>query len=187
MMDEMEFGGFMVNVIMMIIAIASSLISYLVYKENSSPDIIVYIEQDKHAPTVLNLVIKNIGKSAAKDITFEASEKLPQKAFFGEKSKVMYEGPLISGIPFLAPDVSRISMLGNYAGLSEWFKEKKITVDITFYKANPKSLYPKAIKNRTYLDIYSFLGVSASDNSVGNKMLGELKKIEKAILYKSKV
>lgn len=52
--DTISFGGFIINIVTMVIAIASSLISYLVYKENSSPDVIVYLEQDEHALIILN-------------------------------------------------------------------------------------------------------------------------------------
>ena len=185
-MDKMEIGAFLVNIMMMLIAVASSLISYLVYKESSSPDVIVYLEQDKDARSILNLVIKNIGKSAAKDITFKSSRPLPQHAFSGEKSQEMHEGPLISGIPFLAPGASRTLMLGNYAGLKEWIEDYKVQIDIEFYKANARKFRSKIIRNVSYLETYSFLGVSASDNSVGNKIQLELKKIEKAILSKNR-
>lgn len=182
--NSITLGGFFVNIITMIIAIASSLISYLVYKENTSPDIIVYLEQDEQTRVILNLVIKNIGKSAARDITFKCSKPLPSKAFNEDRTQEMDQGPLITGIPFLAPGSSRILMLGNYAGLKNWFGEEKIKVESLFYKANSKSLFFKNKKNISLLDIYSFTNVSAADNSTGAKIQHALNKIEKAILSK---
>ncbi|WP_245250775.1 hypothetical protein [Pantoea endophytica] len=182
--NSMALGGFFVNIITMIIAITSSWISYLVYKENSSPDIIVYLEQDDQTRVILNLVIKNIGKSAARDIAFKTSKSLPSKAFNEDNIQDMNQGPLISGIPFLAPGSSRTLMLGNYAGLTKWLGDEKIKVESLFYKANSKQLLVKKIKNISYLDIYSFTGVSAADNSTGTKIQQSLNKIEKAILSK---
>lgn len=183
-MDGIEFGGFLVNVIMMMIAIASSLVSYLVYKENSSPDIIVYLDQDEHARTILNLVIKNIGKSPAKDVSFTTDKIIPQNAFNGQKCEDMYKGPLITGIPFLAPGTSRVLMYGGFSGLKDYFNDEKIKVEIFFFKANSKSFFSRKIKNVTYLDVYSFAGVSASDNSTGRGILTELQGIKKAISSK---
>jgi hypothetical protein len=96
----------------------------------------------------------------------------------------MNQGPLISGIPFLAPGSSRTLILGNYAGLTKWLGDEKIKVESLFYKANSKQLFVKKIKNISYLDIYSFTGVSAADNSTGTKIQHSLNKIEKAILSK---
>lgn len=179
-----SFGGFIVNIITMIIAVTSSLISYLVYKENSSPDVIVYLEQDEQTRTLLNLVIKNIGKSAARDVVFKTSKSMPLKAFKGEQKTEMNDGPLIKGIPFLAPGSSRRLIIGNYGGINEWLGNDKVEIEYTFYKANSRNMLFKKIKNISYLDIYSFTGVSAADNSTGAKIQHSLSKIEKAILSK---
>lgn len=180
-MDSIQTGGLIVNLLMMLVAIISSFISYLIYKDNSSPDIIVYLEQDKDAKTVINLVIKNIGKSPAKDVKFSTDKKLPQRAYAGELPPEMTEGALITGIPFLAPGASRVSMLGNYQGLKDWLKGEVVSVKTTFYKANSKSFRKSAIVNTSYLEVHSFARNSAGDNSSGSKIVSELKNINKSI------
>ena len=180
-MTSIEVGGLIVNSLMMLIAIASSFISYLIYRENTRPDVIVYIEQDKDARTMLNLVIKNIGKNSARDVTFSCDKALPQSAFRGNESFKMSQGALITGIPFLAPGATRVIMFGQYEPLQKWFTDEKIRIDIKFYKAN--SIFPcsRAIKNVSYLEIFSFSNVSASDNTTGKKIVQELQKINKSI------
>ncbi|MDJ0046159.1 hypothetical protein QM574_16520 [Pantoea ananatis] len=182
--DTISFGGFIINIVTMVIAIASSLISYLVYKENSSPDVIVYLEQDEHALIILNVVIKNIGKSAARDVSFKSSRPLFEKAYKAEQHQLIDQGPLITGIPFLAPNASRVLAIGSYAGLSELLRNEKIEIETSFYKANSALLYSRKIKNVSYLEVYSFAGISASDNSNEKKIENALTRIEKAILSK---
>ncbi|EAM8766793.1 hypothetical protein BSZ44_02720 [Salmonella enterica] len=75
-MDYFQTGGLLINILTMLVAVGSSCISYLVYKESTYPDVIVYLEQNNEVKTVLNIVIKNIGKSAAKDVTFSFNENI---------------------------------------------------------------------------------------------------------------
>lgn len=181
-MDTIQTGGLIVNLLMMLVAIISSFISYLIYKDNSSPDIIVYLEQDNDAKTIINLVIKNIGKSPAKDIKFSTDKKLPQRAYAGELPTEMTGGALITGIAFLAPGASRVSMLGNYQGLNGWLKGEVVNVKTTFYKANSRSLYKTAVVNTSCLEVHSFANNSSSDNSTGSKIVTELRNINKSIV-----
>ncbi|GAB7406028.1 hypothetical protein OUHCRE3_45210 [Enterobacter hormaechei] len=73
-MDYFQTSGLLINILTMLVAVGSSCISYLVYKESTYPDVVVYLEQNNEVKTVLNIVIKNIGKSAAKDVTFSFNE-----------------------------------------------------------------------------------------------------------------
>ncbi|WP_272668018.1 hypothetical protein [Providencia sp. PROV117] len=185
-MDSIQISGLIINVLMMLIAIMSSFISYLIYKDNSSPDVIVYLELDKDAKTLLNLVIKNIGKSPAKNVTFKLDRKLPQFAHSNSNAEEMIDGALFTGIPFLAPGASRVSMIGDYHGLDKWFQGKGIRVETAFYKANNRSILNKLITNESFLEIYSFKAVSSADNSAKTKIVNELRNINKSLSKISK-
>ncbi|ENZ4208149.1 MULTISPECIES: hypothetical protein [Providencia] len=180
-MDNIQISGLIINILMMLIAIMSSFISYLIYKDNSSPDVIVYLELDKDAKTLLNLVIKNIGKSPAKNVMFKLDKKIPQFAHGNSKAEEMIDGALFTGIPFLAPGASRVSMIGDYYGLDKWFQGKEIRVETTFYKANNRSIFNNLITNESFLEVYSFKAVSASDNSTETKVVHELRNINKSL------
>ncbi|MBN3125727.1 hypothetical protein [Pectobacterium brasiliense] len=179
--EVIQNGGFIINLFMALIAIAASLISYLVYSENSIPDVVVYIEQDKDAKQILNLVIKNIGKGAAKNIMFKCETPLPQHAFDTTDTAEMTKGALVTGIPYLAPGGERSMMFGKYHELAKWFGNEKITVDITCERAKGILFGNRKIKNTSYLEVFSFSTVSASDNSIGNKIREELVKIRNEI------
>ncbi|MDI6797038.1 MAG: hypothetical protein QMD09_08835, partial [Desulfatibacillaceae bacterium] len=69
-----------------------------------------------------DIVILNIGRSPAHDVTFDLSEALPNKAFGKRASEAkvseeMVDGPLIQGIPFLPPNGKRVIRWGQLGGL----------------------------------------------------------------------
>ncbi|MFE4112482.1 hypothetical protein [Kosakonia sp. YIM B13611] len=181
-MDYLQTGGFLVNILTMLVAVSSSFISYLVYKENSSPDVIVYLEQDNNAKTILNIVIKNIGKSAAKDVTFSFDRTLPQRAFDDKTGEDMTKGALITGIPFFAPGTDRVYHFGNLHGIKKYVGDEKIKVTIRFRKANSRNPFSREILNECYIDLQSWDFVDASDNSNTRKIADNLTKIEKALI-----
>lgn len=182
MMDVLQTGGFVVNTLTMLVAIGSSAISYLVYKDSTSPDVIVYLEQNENSKTILNIVIKNIGKSAAADVRFCFDRALPRHAFEGDASSNMTDGAFIKEIPFFAPGTSRVFMFGNYAGIKDFIGNEKIKVTTTFRKANSRNPFSRKISNESYIEIQSMAYVDASDNSNSRKIAESLSKIEKALV-----
>ncbi|NMP26017.1 hypothetical protein GW590_03905 [Rahnella sp. SAP-1] len=181
-MDVLQTGGFVVNVLTMVVAIGSSAISYLVYKDSTSPDVIVYLEQNNDAKTILNIVIKNIGKSAAKDVKFSFDRLLPHRAFHGDARTDMKDSAFITGIPFLAPGSSRVFMFGDFKGIKNFIGDEKIKVTTTFSKANSRNPLSRKIVNESYIEILSMVNVDASDNSNCRKIADNLSKIEEALV-----
>lgn len=181
-MDALQTGGFIVNTLTMLVAIGSSAFSYLVYKDSTSPDVIVYLEQNENSKTILNIVIKNIGRSAAADVKFSFDRTLPHHAFEGDVPSDMKDSALIKGIPFFAPGTSRVFMFGDYAGINSFIGEGKIKVTTTFRKANSINPFSRKISNESYIEIQSMAYIDASDNSNSRKIAENLSKIEKALV-----
>ena len=167
-----QTGGFLINIFMALIAIIASLISYAIYSDSSSPDIITYIEQDKEARTIINLVIKNIGRGSARNVTFKK-----HAANIALTNKKIDQGILTSGIPYLAPGAERVIMLGTYHELESYFNNAPIKVDAIYSRTKSILFFSRKIKSSCYLDITSFSGVFAGDNSNENKIHKELGKI----------
>ncbi|OOC08921.1 hypothetical protein [Thioalkalivibrio halophilus] len=114
------YASFYVSMFVAFVALSATMISYTVYAANASPDVIVHLEQNPDSKTVLNLVIENIGKGAAQNVTFHPEAPLPQEAFGFDDAPIpepMAKGPLVNGIPYLAPGSQRRMMLGQYGGL----------------------------------------------------------------------
>ena len=162
------YGSFLVSIFMAIVAIAATSISYSVYYANSNPDVIVHLEQNPESKTVLNLIIENIGNGSAKNISFSTEKPLPQEAF-NQPIQEMSKGPIITGIPYLAPGSSRTLMLGMYRGLEKWLNDESIIINIECERKSPIFGLTKKVYTSSSIDVYSFLAVEASDNSNSKK------------------
>ena len=185
-----EYSAFGVSLFMAIVAIAATLISYSVYAGNTSPDVIVHLEQDPDSKSILNLVIENIGKGSAKHIVFTPESPLPQSAFGIENApmpKQMDHGPIITGIPYMAPNSKRVMMLGQYAGLKNWLNENSIVINIKCERANKVFGISKYVLTSSSIDVFSFATSESSDNSNAKGIKDELKKLTKEISAVRKV
>jgi hypothetical protein len=180
----MEYSAFFISIFMALVAIAATMISYSVYAGSTSPDVVVHLEQDPHSKSILNLVIQNIGKGSAKNIVFTPESPLPQDAFGIENAhmpKQMDRGPIITGIPYLAPNAKRVMMLGQYSGLENWLKDKSIVINIKCERANKVFGISKFVHTSSSIDIFSFATSESSDNSNAKGIKDELKKLNKEI------
>lgn len=174
-----DLAAFGVSIFMALVAIASTLISFIVFRKNSSPEVIVYPDLDEQTKVIVNLVIKNIGNEVAKNVTFTPERELPSRAFGMENPempKPMDEGPIITGIPYLAPGATRVLCWGQFGGLHKYLGDDSITITINYERPNG-FLFSKKLSNASTVDIKSFETIAASDNSWGKYAVGELKNI----------
>ena len=94
-----------ISLVALVIALTSTIINYLVLHSQEDPEVTVYARPDSRRPTMINLVIENIGKGRARNVRFKANRPIPQRAFGFENAsepEEMKEGPLVSGIPAFA-------------------------------------------------------------------------------------
>jgi len=154
-----EYGAFFVSIFMAVVAIAATMISYSVYAGNTAPEVIVYLEQNPDAKMIFNLVIKNIGRGPAKNVVFEPESKLPKEAFGAGNAPMpdaMDSGPIITGIPYMAPGSSRIMMVGQYPGLYKWLGERSIVINIRCERAQKLFGFSRLVDTSSSIDIYSY-------------------------------
>ena len=149
-----------------------------ILESQSDPCIIVSVVHDNDRPSILQLVVKNIGSGLAHNISFEFSRPLPKDAWGLSKEEAkaaapMDNGPLILGIPALGPGEMRAKDWGQYGGLIKCVGEEPITVTATFFK-NGKKKPPV----QSYLDIKSFEGTNASESPTA-KIAKNLEKMAK--------
>ena len=181
---SIELSSLFVSELVALVAIASLYISNIVYVDSTSPEVIVYLEQNNDSPEIIDLVIENIGKGVAKDVTFNTSKPLPYHAWDENKLKFMEDGPIIKGIPFFAPKAKRKFQFGNYVGISNYIGNEIISLEVTCKSKHRTLLGFKKVRSTSYLDIYSFAGIDASDNSNLKKVakhLGDISKVAKTI------
>lgn len=168
----------------LVVALVSAVISYVVLRVQSEPEIVVYAAPDTRRPSLINLIIENMGNGVAREITFNTSRALPQKAFGFQNAPVpkqMQEGPLIHGIAFLHPGERRVITWGQYWGISKGLDG--LPVDVTAsYSSNPLlKLISRRHVTVSSIDIQSFEGTDASDENWDRKCAEQLQKIAEAI------
>jgi len=170
----------LLSLVALLIALASTVINYVLLRVQQDPEIVVYAFHDARRPSIINLIIENIGKSIARDVSFESDRPMPWEAFgFAEAKmpKKMERGPLIYGIPFLSPGEKRIMTWGQYHGLTKGLEGKPIRVTANYF-SNPKFRFIRQ-KHATIstIDIRSFEGTDASDDNWDKKSAEQLEKV----------
>ncbi|MBA4417771.1 MAG: hypothetical protein C0392_07660 [Syntrophus sp. (in: bacteria)] len=173
-----------VSLVALIIAFTSTIINYLVLRSQRDPEVVVYALPDARRPTIINLIIENVGKGRARDIRFESSRPIPERAFGFDNAPVpgpMKDGPLVRGIPAFAPGEKRTITWGQFGGLRKGLGEDVLDITAT-YKGYPAMRFtPKSHKTTSRIDIKSFEGTDASDHNWDKKAAEQLEQIAKAL------
>ncbi|MBF2719065.1 hypothetical protein IP510_04100 [Psychrobacter sp. NG254] len=180
-----------ISVFMALIATASTIITYAVYRSSTDPEVIVYADTDKKRPSIIILIIENIGKGPAENISFKTSRSLPEKAFSIEEPRnmpnTMSTGPIINGIPFLAPNQKIILTWGQYGGLKKYIGGNSIVVTAQYGRANAKFWFNQ-LSSSSKLSVEAFYQTDISDLNWDRKISEtliktneQLQNIDKAI------
>jgi hypothetical protein len=177
---------FWATVAVALISAGAALFNFLVFRTQIDPEVIVYTKHDDHRSTIIMLVIENIGKGVAYDIRFKFSEPLPAHAFGWEETdgsdvKYMKDGPLISGIPALPPGQKRELDWGQYVGLTNAIKDRRITITATYTAAHFMVPGGFPMSTESLVDIRSYLGTNATDRNYGGKIVKELEKLGRSM------
>lgn len=178
-------SNYWLSILMAWIATASMLITYLVFRSSTYPLIIVYADPDIKRPSIVNLIIKNIGNGPAHHIDFKSGRAIPSEAFGIETPtampKTMKAGPIVNGIPFLAPNQQITLTWGQYGGLYKYFGDEPIEVESIFYSVAKQNFFSKKLSAKSTLDIRMFKNSESSEYGFGPNLVTELKELNHAI------
>lgn len=177
---------FWITVVVCAATIGATAVNMILYRSQTDPEVIVYTKHDPKRPTIISLVIENIGKGVAHDIQFHPSEKIPRNAFgweaiAPEKIEWMSSGPLVTGIPSLPPGGRRELDWGQFEGLKSIIADRSISVRATFRAKSRYSNNPVSISTTSTIDIASYENTVANMDNEPQKIREELAKIEKAL------
>ena len=179
-------GAFWASIAAAIIAVSATVINYLFFRSQVDPHVIVYATTDERRPSIVLLVIENIGKSMAKDVAFEFSRSFPKKAFGIAEAEAaqpeeMNEGPLITGIPSLGPGSKRVITWGQFGGLHKALGDKPVDITVRFKRESSVPFSRKKLCTVCPVDVKSFEYTDASDHNWDKKAANELERIAGAL------
>jgi hypothetical protein len=168
-----------VSIFMAVIAVATAVVTYAVFRSATDPVVIVYAEPDLQRQSIINLFIENIGRGAAQNITFKTSRPLPHQAFGIEPPEkmpqAMTSGAIVDGVPFLAPGQRISIMWGQYGGLSKYIGDEAILVDAFCYRGRRQGMLSKKLQASSKLDVRMFAGSVSAEGGFGPDLVKQLK------------
>ncbi len=168
-----------------VIALASLLIAYIVYRENSIADVVIYAQADLSRPSIINLVIHNIGKGIARDIEFVAQDGIPKGAYgiskLSKPKEVYSNGAFVTGLPILFPGEKLVYSWGQFGGLKEALNDMPLEIKIIFKTKLALQPWTKQKINKIKIDVGSFEGISISEPLSHTEIKDKLDQIAKAI------
>ncbi len=164
-------------------ALAAAVYTFLTYRlvrAQSEPNVVIYVRHDDSRPTMIEIVVENIGRGLASNLAFTASRPIPSRAFgvsveHAQPASTMTDGPLIEGIPALGPGDSRRVDWGQYGGLLKALGDETIQVTCTYQHGARKM--PRVFGT---LDIRSFKGTHVTQ-SEGVRVVKALEDIVKVL------
>lgn len=154
---------------LVLVSAASTGLSYLLLRSQVDPEVIVYTKSDDRRSTILLIVIDNIGNGVARNVRCKASRPIPDEAFRiqstgqpGEFEEIK-EGPLINGIPMLAPGERRVITWGQYGGLLDELGDEPLMVEAFYSSKRRFPWQPRTHLSESLLEVGSFTGTDASE------------------------
>jgi hypothetical protein len=154
-------------------------LTFRLVRSQNEPNVILYVRHDESRPSILQIVIENIGRGLATDVRFVSSRSIPWHAWnstTNEPGSVqpMVDGPLINGIAALGPGDSRKLTWGQYKGLKQALGDEPIIITCS-HKHGNRNMPPVVTK----LEIASF-ALTDAVGSEATRVVKELQRIANA-------
>lgn len=156
-------------------------LTFRLVRSQTDPHVVVYVKHDESRPTILIIVIENVGGGLATGISFETSRPVPTAAWGvgveeASPAETMVRGPLIDGIPTLGPRDCRKITWGQFGGLKRALNDVPIDVTCKFHRG--KRQMPETT---SHLEVNSFSDTDAT-GSEGARLVAALDGIQTAIV-----
>lgn len=155
-------------------------LTHALLRAQTDPHVVVYARDDRDRPTIIEIVIENVGRTVAQDVRFEVSQPLVRAYGVSPKdppseTRPLDTGPLVSGIPALGPGGTRRLLWGQFGGLRHLLGDGTVTVTARF-KRGTRELPPVVC----LLDVRSFDATDAS-TSPPVRLVEEMHRLTAAI------
>lgn len=172
-----------INVLVLVIALLSLIVSYAVFKSNDEPKIIIYIEPNYEKESIINLVIENIGNSAAFNVIFESDRKIPSKAFGldGLNDPIQYfeSGIFVHGIKVFNPKQKYVYDWGQFNGLKEALNNKDLFITAKYHYKYPLNFWTSRVTEQSIININELENLPMNQGGIHQPLKDIVKKLDK--------
>lgn len=157
-------------------------LTFQLVHSQKEPNVVLYVRHDESRPTIIQIVIENIGRGLATNIRFKSNRSIPARAFGvslqnakAPEEDEMKEGPLVEGIAALGPGDSRKIDWGQFGGLYKALGDEKIEITCNYENQG------RSMKEATcFLDVRSFKETHPA-TSEPTRIFNELEMIRKIL------
>lgn len=152
-------------------------------RSQNGPNVIVRAHLDDSFPTGIFLSVENIGGGIAYDVKFDLERSIPARAFGNTPEDAelhdvseLVRGPLVNGIPALAPGDKRKFVWGQFAGLYKVLGDDFVTVRVSYLNDARESC-----SSLNALEVKSFEGHDVGRQNDLIALTDQLKEISKTL------
>ncbi len=166
-MEWTQVAMFWATVGLVLVSVFTAMTSYFLLRGTLDPHVVVYARHDEDRPSIITLVIENLGAGLAHNVRINSDRPIPARAFGLEKadtpgSEIFSSGPVVDGIPVLGPGDRRVITWGQYGGLSSALGGRPIGVRCEFESRRRFPFDPTHHVTESVLEVESFQGTDAS-------------------------
>ena len=159
-----------VEVLTLIISLLALLVTYLVFKSNETPRIVIYATPHYGKETFIRLHVKNIGKGIAEKVVIKSSQPVPRRAFgitkLNQHLEFFESGIFKHGIELIFPNQEYVYDWGQYGGLVEALNDKPITFEVSYKYRYPLSLWKSPVSDRSVINIRELEALPSTTGSL---------------------
>jgi hypothetical protein len=158
--------------------------TYGLLRTQIAPHVVIYARSDELRPTLIELVIQNVGRGVATDVRFEFSRPMFHRAYGVTEEEAQAHPPrpidagaLVTGIPALGPGEMRRITWGQFGGLKRALGDEVITATVRFREQGGRECRPVV----TQLDVRSFTHTDASERDPMLKLVREMGELRESV------
>lgn len=178
--DATTTGMLVATIVLVVLTGFYVAFTYQIVRAQTDPCVIVYVQQNEVWPTLLEIVIENVGRGLARDVEFELSEPIPHCVSDPNlQGKAMDSGPFVNGVPALAPGGKRKILWGNYPDVERIVGDRHLRVTCRFRRASSDFFATKIEATDCLLEYASFRDSLAL--STVHELLKRLERVAKNI------
>lgn len=178
--EWVSIGGTAITAFMAFATWRMASVAQKTLEAQNKPYVIVYAKQRDDAPSVVQIIIENVGTSPAYDIKFSVPKKFALRAWgIAEpttRPAILDSGPWIEGVKQLAPKQRIVFSWGQYGGIKSSLDGDVAKISVNFKNAAGKD----EPKTENFLDIKDFKGADAA-TPVSVRQLKEIEKIQQTL------